>query len=222
MWRNENEKERRFCVSHMVSCSLSQWLTRSCRNINVFGLAFIIAFSTSITLVNLVLLKFLVFLSRFRQALAPRLDRWVQDGVFQLQRRAFEAHGEGVWMDLEKEIPITTRKEMLRELPISSLSPSQNFEINTHSNPANAPFSRQATFVETAEDEKEKKEFFTSPVSRGTTFADLEPMCTGGSEHTLRQDDIEGLPSRGLDSSGKEDDEEFIIQGTRWMDERRS
>lgn len=59
-------------------------------------------------------------MSRFRAALAPRIDHWVQDGIFQLQRRAFEAQGQGCWKYLDQEIPITLDGENLRELPVQS------------------------------------------------------------------------------------------------------
>ncbi|KAF2736964.1 hypothetical protein EJ04DRAFT_562032 [Polyplosphaeria fusca] len=90
-------------------------------NINVFGLAFVTTFSLTILLFNLSVLRFMIFLSRFRKTLGPRIDRWVQDGVFQLQRRAFDAYGEGVWINLEKEIPATISDHRLSELPIESL-----------------------------------------------------------------------------------------------------
>ncbi|KAF2180391.1 hypothetical protein K469DRAFT_714765 [Zopfia rhizophila CBS 207.26] len=46
-------------------------------NINVFGLVFIVAVSSIVAILDITLLKFLVYMSRFRRALAPRLDRWV-------------------------------------------------------------------------------------------------------------------------------------------------
>ena len=66
------------------------------------------------------MLKFLIFLSGFRRALAPRIDRWIQDGVFQLQRRAYEDKDGIVWKDLDKEIPITVDNELLVDLPIET------------------------------------------------------------------------------------------------------
>jgi hypothetical protein len=59
-------------------------------------------------------------MARFRSALAPRIDHWVQDGIFQLQRRAFEAQGQGCWKYLDQEIPVTLDGENLRELPVQS------------------------------------------------------------------------------------------------------
>jgi hypothetical protein len=89
-------------------------------NINVFALAFIIAFSVVATLCNTLILRFLIFMARFRALLAPRIDHWVQDGVYQLQRHAFEAQGQGSWQYLDEEIPITLHTETLRKLPIDS------------------------------------------------------------------------------------------------------
>ncbi|KAF2790886.1 hypothetical protein K505DRAFT_340046 [Melanomma pulvis-pyrius CBS 109.77] len=73
--------------------------------INVFGLIFIISFSVLVSLVDNTLLKMLIFASRSRRALASRIERWVQDGVWQLQRRAYEGQGQGYrgWIDVEKD-----------------------------------------------------------------------------------------------------------------------
>jgi hypothetical protein len=70
-------------------------------------------------LVDISLLKFLVYLSRFRRHLGPRIERWIQDGVWQLQRRAYEGEGERDWTNLEGEIPLLKDKaHMLKDLPI--------------------------------------------------------------------------------------------------------
>jgi hypothetical protein len=73
-----------------------------------------------ITALDLILLKFLVFWNTFRGLLAPRIDAWIQDGVFQLQRRAYEAHGEGTWERLEKEVPATLDGTELATFPLDS------------------------------------------------------------------------------------------------------
>ncbi|PSN62993.1 hypothetical protein BS50DRAFT_591218 [Corynespora cassiicola Philippines] len=88
-------------------------------NISVFGLAFIITFSCLIVLLDFFVLKFLIYLSQFRRALAPRIDRWIQDGIWQLQRRAYEGEGHRCWTDLEMEIPLTTEGKELKDLPIT-------------------------------------------------------------------------------------------------------
>jgi hypothetical protein len=69
-------------------------------------------------------------MARFRAALAPRIDHWVQDGIFQLQRRAFEAQGQGCWIHLEKEIPITLDGEKLRELTVESSHIAESRRFN--------------------------------------------------------------------------------------------
>lgn len=70
------------------------------------------------------LLRVMILLSQFRKAMAPRLDRWIHDGVFQLQRRAYEAVGQGTWHDIDCEIPVMTSKDKLGELPLISPSVS--------------------------------------------------------------------------------------------------
>lgn len=87
-------------------------------NINVFGLAFILTFALLVTIADICVLKFFIYLSQFRRALAPRIDRWIQDGVLQLQRRAYEAQGESNWVHLDQEIPVTMDRELLDDLPI--------------------------------------------------------------------------------------------------------
>ncbi|KAF2183698.1 hypothetical protein K469DRAFT_667950 [Zopfia rhizophila CBS 207.26] len=106
-------------------------------NVNVFALALIIAVSCTVTILDILLLRFLIFLSKFRSALAPRINRWIQDGVLQLQRRAYEALGEGKWKDLEGEIPVTSRNEVLSDLAQKRRSSMSEFD-----------FGRSVTFVE--------------------------------------------------------------------------
>ena len=91
----------------------------------MFGLVLILVLATTMTFLNLAVIRQLVFLTPLRHALAPRLDRWMQDSVFQLQRRAFEAHGEGTWLDLSHDIPITIVGETLAELALQSLPKSE-------------------------------------------------------------------------------------------------
>jgi hypothetical protein len=96
-------------------------------NINVFALSFVIGVSSLIAIIDIALLKFLIYLSSFKRVLAPRIDRWIQDGVWQLQRRAYEAQGHRTWIDLESEIPRIDGKEQFKDLPITWV-PSKNFD----------------------------------------------------------------------------------------------
>jgi hypothetical protein len=93
-------------------------LTYHLRNINLFGLTFILTFSFLAMLLDTSLLKFLIYLSRFRRALGPRIERWIQDGVWQLQRRAYEGEGQRGWTQLEEEIPLTEKGRLMKDLPI--------------------------------------------------------------------------------------------------------
>jgi hypothetical protein len=93
-------------------------LTHHSRNINFFGLVFTLTFAFLAMLIDSTLLKFLVYLSRFRRNLGPRIERWIQDGVWQLQRRAYEGEGQRTWVDLESEIPLMEQACKLNDLPI--------------------------------------------------------------------------------------------------------
>lgn len=85
---------------------------------SVFGLAFVCAFATFFVSLDLAALRFLGALSRFRRmrGLGPRLERWVMDGVLQLQRRAYEYAGQGEWVGTEREVPVTRGRGALVDL----------------------------------------------------------------------------------------------------------
>lgn len=100
-------------------------------NINVFAFAFIITFCGVVTVLDLLLLKFLIFWHRFRGLLSPRIDAWVEDGIFQLQRRAYEAYGQGKWEFPDKEVPITIDDADLAPFGLKSI-PSCKY---AHSSP---------------------------------------------------------------------------------------
>jgi hypothetical protein len=74
-------------------------------------------------IIDITLLRFLIYLSRFRRQLGPRIERWIQDGVWQLQRRAYEGEGQRDWIGLEGEIPLTAGKEMVHVWQAMSDSP---------------------------------------------------------------------------------------------------
>jgi hypothetical protein len=93
-------------------------------NINVFGLSLIIGFTSLVTILDLAALKIFVFFSQFRRALAPRIERWVQDGVFHLQRRAYEGNQYGNWELLDRDVPVIVPSELLPELPLKIRCPT--------------------------------------------------------------------------------------------------
>lgn len=94
-------------------------------NINLFGLVFIICVSCTVTIIDLLLLRFIVLLKNKDKLKSPRFDRWIQEGVFQLLRKGHEANGEAVWTNLNAEVPITVEKTKLPDLPLqfSPISP---------------------------------------------------------------------------------------------------
>lgn len=87
---------------------------------------------------DLVILRFLIYLSRFRRirGLGPRIERWTLDGVLQLQRRAFEYSGQGTWKRLDKDVPVTTSRVMLDDLqdivPSDATDGSDSEEVDSH------------------------------------------------------------------------------------------
>ncbi|KAF2746629.1 hypothetical protein M011DRAFT_403849 [Sporormia fimetaria CBS 119925] len=85
-------------------------------NINFFAMVFTIVMASVFVITDLTLLRFLSFLLKYKRSLGPRLDRWIHDGIFQLERRAHEAQGHGAWKNLEEEIPVTRDKCLLEDL----------------------------------------------------------------------------------------------------------
>ncbi|KAF2110744.1 hypothetical protein BDV96DRAFT_650847 [Lophiotrema nucula] len=90
-------------------------------NINYFGLVFILTVSSVIAVVDTLILRFLIFLKAFKHISPHRINRWIQDGVWQLQRHAYESHGEGDWTMLDEVVPTTRQKTMLSDLPTETL-----------------------------------------------------------------------------------------------------
>ena len=97
-----------------------------CRNINVFGLALIVSLAVVAILLDTVVMKQVITITKVKRIRSLKIDHWIQDGVFQLQRRAYEACGEGVWDNLDREVPVTIGKHMLAK-PAPSLSSSSSF-----------------------------------------------------------------------------------------------
>ncbi|CAO2652324.1 Nn.00g006070.m01.CDS01 [Neocucurbitaria sp. VM-36] len=111
---NLTQGEKELCkVQRMVKPS-------GVMNISVLGLAIVVAFAALFTLADLIVLKFIIFLKRSRKALNPRIGRWIQDGVFQLQRRAYEANDEGIWVRQDTEVPATIDGQPLCELGVET------------------------------------------------------------------------------------------------------
>ena len=118
----------------------------------MFGLAFITTFSCLATALDIFLLRFLIYLSRFRKALAPKLDQWVQDGIFQLQRRAYEAQGEGTWSRFDQEIPVTEKGDQLSVHLVEATLPTTELTVQVGKIEAVQETERTASDAASAED----------------------------------------------------------------------
>ncbi|KAF7192392.1 hypothetical protein HII31_06424 [Pseudocercospora fuligena] len=77
-------------------------------NINVFGLAFTLVMFGVLTTLDFGVLRFFLLLEKPSTSRRSRIRHWIQDGVFQLQRAAYEAWEKDiVWTRQGKEIPTT-------------------------------------------------------------------------------------------------------------------
>lgn len=124
----------------------------------------------------------MIYLTRFRRALGPRIDRWIQDGVWQLQRRAYEGEGYRGWTDLEADVPLTYEKQ-LKDLPILWL-------------PGKSPALRQSDF-----------DLRDPAVNHGNAFDSMstfnaERPKKSGTIRTVEVEPVQGEEGRGLGLSG--------------------
>lgn len=76
-------------------------------DIRVFGLAFTLAMSAVLTTLDFGALRSLICLSKFKKRLSPGVQCWIGDGIYQMQRIAYEAKGTKDWTRQTKEIPVT-------------------------------------------------------------------------------------------------------------------
>lgn len=77
--------------------------------------------SCTFMIIDLFVIKVLIYSKNARPLLEPRINRWIQDSVLQYQRRAYEAHGQGTWLHLNSEIPTTSHMDTLLDIPIDLL-----------------------------------------------------------------------------------------------------
>jgi len=161
----EDEQDWWICVSILASLLvISQHSLTRDSNINVFGLSFVIAFSILVAIIDITLLKFLIYLARFRRALGPRIARWTQDGVWQLQRRAYEGEGHRNWTDLESEIPLMEKGHKLKDLPIMWRPGKSPMMVQTSSFAStNSMVSEQQSVSELAAEDVETAPVVTEP-----------------------------------------------------------
>lgn len=147
-------------------------------NINVFGLSVVIALSVTLALLDICILRIMIYLARFRRALGPRIDRWIQDGVWQLQRRAYEGEGYRGWSDLEADIPLTYERK-LKDLPILWV-PGKSPDL------ANLDFGLRDPAINYAE------------TPGLTSTLGIERMKKNGTVRTVEMEPLRGTENRGL------------------------
>lgn len=104
-YRPSTEAERSFCQNNKV---VKQ---SGFANISVFGLGFTLTMFGILTALDFGVLRFFLLLEKPSTSRRSRVRQWIQDGVFQLQRAAYEASDKGiVWTRQGKEIPTTQSK----------------------------------------------------------------------------------------------------------------
>ena len=124
----------------------------------------------------------MIYLTRFRHVLGPRIDRWIQDGVWQLQRRAYEGEGYRGWTDLEADIPLTNEQK-LKDLPILWL-------------PGKSPALRNLDFgLDPAVN-------YGKTFDSTSTFATVQPKKSG-TIRTVEVEAVQGEENRGLGLFGQ-------------------
>ena len=77
-------------------------------NIGVVSVLLILAFAGFAATLDFVILRCLIYHDNFRHPFRPALQDWIEDGLYQIQRSAYETAYPGAsWSDRGKEIPVT-------------------------------------------------------------------------------------------------------------------
>ncbi|KAF2728125.1 hypothetical protein EJ04DRAFT_504579 [Polyplosphaeria fusca] len=91
-------------------------------NINIFRLALILSFNLIVILLEIFLFRFLVYLSRYKKLLSPRINIWVQDSILRLRRRSYETLDESTWRNTNKRVPTLADAEHIRNFQMKDLT----------------------------------------------------------------------------------------------------
>lgn len=75
-------------------------------NINFVGFILVIGVSTVVMVANLTLVPVLKYLHRLNPRYFPRVKFWVEDGMLQVQRKAYEAVGYSDWSGTGSSVPV--------------------------------------------------------------------------------------------------------------------
>jgi hypothetical protein len=82
-------------------------------NISTYSLSLTIAFGSLIILADLFIVSIISCVHAKRKISSASHDAWIADGLHQVQRRLFEAQGQGVWKNEDASVPVTTDRDML-------------------------------------------------------------------------------------------------------------
>ncbi|KAF2183637.1 hypothetical protein K469DRAFT_667831 [Zopfia rhizophila CBS 207.26] len=82
-------------------------------NVNTYGLVIVLSIGTLIILTNFFLIDLVVWAQKCRKADPLKSDRWVADGLFQVQKSLFEIRGQGLWRETQSAVPITERYDVI-------------------------------------------------------------------------------------------------------------
>ena len=75
-------------------------------NINFLGVILVIGISTVVMAANLTLVPVLKYVNRLNPRYFPRVKFWMEDGMLQVQRKAYEAVGCNDWSGTGSGVPV--------------------------------------------------------------------------------------------------------------------
>lgn len=85
-------------------------------NINVLGFIIVVVLSAAVIITNLTLVPVLTFLHRYDVRLFPFIGLWIQDGMLQVQRKAYEGINYTGWSSKSSDVPTMESNALLLAL----------------------------------------------------------------------------------------------------------
>lgn len=89
----------------------------------MLGFAFTLAVAGTLLLLDFVGLRIYTIRGRLRNL--PSIQSWIDDGLYELQRRAFELYGNVSWDRTRKEVPVTAKGRIMVSLSNCAAAASQ-------------------------------------------------------------------------------------------------
>lgn len=88
-------------------------VTQGYTSFSVLGLAIVLRLGGLLIVTNLLLVSLVHLVDKGREQNQHKSIEWWADGLFQLQRLAYEGHGQGHWSGFDRNIPVTEPSEVL-------------------------------------------------------------------------------------------------------------